>query len=227
MVLAIETATTVCGAALVQEGALVALREVAEPHVHAEKLPGLIGAVLQEAGLAPAGLKGVAVSGGPGSFTGLRIGLSTAKGLVYATGIPLVAVPTLETLARRLARSGVCREGWILAALDARRDEVYAQLFSVRDGRPEPATAVSDLSASALPGVTGERSVHVTGDGALKAAEALARAGCPHAVAPEEVRYCTAVETGLMGEQLLHAGERSDPGTLEPRYIKEFFLKAR
>jgi tRNA threonylcarbamoyladenosine biosynthesis protein TsaB len=227
MVLAIETATVVCGAALVQDGAVVGIRELEQPHVHAERLPGLIGSLLQEAGIGPSGLEGVAVSAGPGSFTGLRIGLSTAKGLVYATGVPLVGVPTLEALAMRLVRVGEPGEGWILAALDARRDEVYAQIFRVGGGRLEAADDVRDLTMAALPVYVAQRPIVVTGDGAAKAGQALKTAGCTFTLAPANLRQCTAAELGLLGERMLREGVRSDPGKLEPRYIKEFFLKAR
>jgi len=227
MVLGIETATVVCGAALVHDGAVRAIRELQQPHVHAERLPGLIGSVLQEAGIGPGGLEGVAVSTGPGSFTGLRIGLSTAKGLVFATGTPLVSVSTLEALAMRLVRSGECGEGWILAVLDARRDEVYAQLFRVSDDRLEPADEVRDLTTDRLAGVIAQRPVVVTGDGAEKAGSALDVAGCMFRLAPAELRTCTAAEVGLLGERMLRSGLRADPVTLEPQYIKEFFLKVR
>ena len=227
MVLGIETATVVCGAAVVHDGAVRTMRELQEPHVHAERLPGLIAGVLQEAGIGPEMLEGVAVSTGPGSFTGLRIGLSTAKGLVYATGVPLVSVPTLEALAMRLVRAGECAEGWILAVLDARRDEVYAQIFRMSAGRLEAADEVRDLTTDRLAGALAQRTVVVTGDGAEKAGSALDAAGCLFRIAPAELRTCSASEVGLLGERMLRSGLRADPVALEPQYIKEFFLKAR
>lgn len=227
-VLGVETATAVCGAALVRDGVLVSLRELEQAHVHAERLPGCIGGVLQEAGCAPGALDAVAVSAGPGSFTGLRIGLSTAKGLVYATGVALVAVPTLHALAMRLVREGTGgREAWILAALDARRDEVYAQIFRVAGDGVEPAEEVRDLTAAALAGYVLGRPVMVTGDGAGKAGRALAAAGAPFTLAPEELCRCSAVDVAFLGERMFREGVRSDPVTLEPQYIKDFFLKAQ
>jgi len=226
-ILGIETATAVCGAALVSDGVVLASREVRERNVHAERLLRFVSEVLEEGRLAPGVLDAVAVSVGPGSFTGLRIGLSTAKGLVYATGVPLVGVPTLEALATRLARSGEVREGWILAALEARRDEVYVQIFRAEGERLERAGDVRDLAMSALIDYVSGRSVVVTGEGAEKAAEALLAGGIPCALAPAALRQCTAGDVALLGERLARAGRHADPVTLEPQYIKEFFLKVR
>lgn len=223
-VLGIETATTVCGAALARDGEVVGLREVQQRNVHAERLPGFIGALLEGEQMAPGALSAVAVSAGPGSFTGLRIGLSTAKGLVYATGIPLIAVPTLEALAVRLLRSGAPVEGWILTALDARRDELYVQVFAAAGAMIRSREDVRDITVAGLAELVAGRPVVVTGGGAEKAAAGLAHAGCRYTLAPPALRDCSAAEVALLGEQMLRAGVQADPATLEPRYIKEFFL---
>jgi tRNA threonylcarbamoyladenosine biosynthesis protein TsaB len=183
--------------------------------------------VLQEAGCSIGAIDAVAVSAGPGSFTGLRIGLSTAKGLVYASGIALVAVPTLHALAMRLVREGEAGAGWILAALDARRDEVYAQIFRVSGNGVEPADEVRDLRAAHLAEYVSGRPVVLTGDGAEKAGMSLATAGSPCTLASVGVRSCSAVDVGMLGERMFRDGVRSDPVTLEPQYIKDFFLNAR
>jgi tRNA threonylcarbamoyladenosine biosynthesis protein TsaB len=224
-VLGIETATSVCGAAVLEDGALAALEEVNERRVHAERLLPLIDAALRKSGRTAASLGAIAVSIGPGSFTGLRIGLSIAKGLVLATGVPLVAVPTLEALASRSARAGRT-DGLILAALDARRDEVYCQLFEAAGGEIRPLWDPRDLAVDRLVAELGERGLLVTGDGRAKvmagAGDGALRMREPDAAAA----LCSAADVARLGEVLALAGKTEDPALLEPRYIKEFFLNS-
>lgn len=125
-VLGIETSTLLGGVALVEDDLLVAESRINVAVAHSERLMGEIAHVLRHARLAPDAVDAIAVSIGPGSFTGLRVGLSTAKGLAYGTGKPLVAVPTLEALAWNVpfSRYQVC------PLLDARKQQVYAGLFS-------------------------------------------------------------------------------------------------
>lgn len=123
MLLAIETATDVCAVALLDGERVVAARRTDTPRAHAARLAPMIAEVLAEAGLRAADLTTVAVSVGPGSFTGLRIGIGTATGLVLATGAALVPVPTLDALAGAARDAGVA--GRLLAILPSRRGEVY------------------------------------------------------------------------------------------------------
>ena len=224
-VLGIETATAVCGAALVRDGELAAESFFDEGRVHAEKLMGQIIAVLGPAGVA--GLGGIAVSIGPGSFTGLRIGVSVAKGIAFARGIPLVGVPTLEALALRASSIDRLEKGTVLlAALDARRDEVYCQLFEVTDRGPVPLRDATDMTLGALAVELAGRPVRVTGDAS---ARVIAWPGIPPGV--ESVSHgalrCGAASVAVLGARLLRAGKADDPSALEPRYIKEFFLRTR
>ncbi|MDH3253127.1 MAG: tRNA (adenosine(37)-N6)-threonylcarbamoyltransferase complex dimerization subunit type 1 TsaB, partial [Ignavibacteria bacterium] len=129
-VLGVETATAVCAAALVVDGQAIAEEMVNQRFVHAEKLMSLIQDVLTRSDRGSGDLDGIAVSIGPGSFTGLRIGLAAGKGLSYSLDKPLIAVPTLEALALRTALGGNVPDGtFILPVIDARRNEVYTQLF--------------------------------------------------------------------------------------------------
>lgn len=140
--LCIETATTNCSVALGINGECVAIREFDSPkYSHAEQLHDFIQAVLKEAKLTFKDLDAVAVSKGPGSYTGLRIGVSAAKGICFAMDLPLISVPTLHVLAKQLKVS----EGeLIIPMLDARRMEVYTQVF---DGFH---TAISETEALVL-----------------------------------------------------------------------------
>jgi tRNA threonylcarbamoyladenosine biosynthesis protein TsaB len=133
-VLALDTATPLCGVAvLCSEGGLGAVRQEVVT-THSDRLLGLVAACLEEAGLAPRDLGGVVCGAGPGSFTGLRIGAATAKGLCLGLGVPLVMVSSLQVLA---ARHEAAAEA-VLPCIDAWRGQVYAQLFIAGDGDEVP-----------------------------------------------------------------------------------------
>ncbi|HEX9601070.1 MAG TPA: tRNA (adenosine(37)-N6)-threonylcarbamoyltransferase complex dimerization subunit type 1 TsaB, partial [Mariniflexile sp.] len=127
LILNIETATTNCSVSLSKEGKTLFLKEDnSKNYSHAESLHVFIDAVLKDAGITSKALDAVAISKGPGSYTGLRIGVSAAKGLCFALDKPLISVPTLEALAHQVD----CNDGVIVAMLDARRLEVYAAIFN-------------------------------------------------------------------------------------------------
>src|SRR5690606_19316041 len=127
LILNIETATRNCSVALSLDGGIVTIAEIAgEGYLHAEKLHVFIEEVVSKAGHTLKDINAVAVSMGPGSYTGLRIGVSAAKGLCYALGIPLIATDTLEVLARRIA---VEPGDFIVPMIDARRMEVYNGIY--------------------------------------------------------------------------------------------------
>lgn len=234
-VLGIETATMVCGAALIRNGRVVADMWVEERSVHAERLFGLIDDVLSEGKCALRGLDALAVSIGPGSFTGLRIGLSATKGLHLALGTPVVAVPTLTALAQRGIPHFAGRQGHIVAALDARRDEVYCQLFSVDGGRMRETEAVHARTVRELVAALPEGELLLTGDARQKVASALLGGG-PGVresrerggvvLADASHARCSAAEVALMGEHLARCRQFADPDTLEPQYVKEVFLSS-
>jgi tRNA threonylcarbamoyladenosine biosynthesis protein TsaB len=125
-ILHLETATKVCSVAISNNGTVISIKEtVSDGYTHSESLTLFIQDVLNQAQLALADLSAVSVSAGPGSYTGLRIGLSTAKGLCFALNIPLIAIDTLTAL-KNVIPSG---EMPVIPMLDARRMEVYAQVF--------------------------------------------------------------------------------------------------
>ncbi len=130
IVLGIETATAVCAVALVDDDVVRAERRYEIPQAHSEKLMECVDDCLKSAGLILSSIDGIAISIGPGSFTGLRIGLSVAKGLAFAAGKPLVGVPTLEALALQPVRKDIGEaDDVIVPMIDARRDEVYTAIF--------------------------------------------------------------------------------------------------
>ena len=127
IILCIETATTNCSVALSVNGSVIALKEDnSAQYSHAERLHTYIQEALTMASIDKSELDAIAVSKGPGSYTGLRIGVSAAKGLCYALDKPLISIPTLESLSNQLTELKGCR----VAMLDARRMEVYSAVFS-------------------------------------------------------------------------------------------------
>ena len=142
LILSIETATSVCSVALHDHrGALVGIIELFQDNVHGQKLMPVIESLLQQVGIEREGLDAIAVSMGPGSYTGLRIGVSTAKGMAYALEIPLLGVDTLDALARRsLPFVGVTDT--VVPMMDARRMEVYCKIL---DGQMNELAALSPV----------------------------------------------------------------------------------
>ena len=184
-----------------------------ESRSHTASLPVLVERVLGEAGLALEDVEGIAVSIGPGSFTGLRIGLALAKGLAFAGGLPLVGVPTLEALAwvaDAAPGTSVC------AALDARKREAYAALFAVEAGglrrvTPDLALAPEALAAR-LP-----RPCTLVGD----AGEVYGAVLGAHArLLPFATHHPRGGMVARLGAARLAAGEAANVGTLEPIYVR-------
>jgi tRNA threonylcarbamoyladenosine biosynthesis protein TsaB len=132
LILCLETSTKNCSVAVVGEGKILSLVEDgSDGYTHAEKLNAFIERAMAEAKLGFADLQGVAVSEGPGSYTGLRIGVSAAKGLAYALGIRLIGINPLEAMARSVDRSK--RDNLLIPMIDARRMEVFCAGFSGKD----------------------------------------------------------------------------------------------
>ncbi len=181
---------------------------------HVGSLPALVARVLAHAGLAMDDLEGLAVSIGPGSFTGLRIGLGFAKGLAFAGGLPVAAVPTLEAL----AEAAECAPGeTVCAALDARKREVYAALFRVGEtGRVERMTADLALAADALAARLPAGTVLV-GDAVEAYPEAFGSGAVRRPFATVHPRGGVVAR---LGAGLLAAGAAVALGPLEPVYVR-------
>lgn len=174
-ILALDSATTACSAALERDGRCVAHQLIAEARRHAECLVPLIERVMQEAGTRYAEVDAVAASVGPGSFTGVRVGLATARALALAADRPLIGVTSLAALAASVVDEAAAGSH-ILAVLDARRDQVYAQLF---DAEGAPAGAPCALEAASLPASLPEaaRRLRLVGSGSALAEGPLRTAG--------------------------------------------------
>ena len=152
-IILIETSTALCSVALAQDGAITSYRESSAPKAHASLTAVFVQEVLQEQGLSLSDCDAVCVSMGPGSYTGLRVGVSTAKGLCFGSGKPLLAVGTLDTLVAQAVSSGqtaddncqVMTPKFIIPMIDARRMEVYSAIFAASD-IPSPSADITGPS---------------------------------------------------------------------------------
>ncbi|MBL7952600.1 MAG: tRNA (adenosine(37)-N6)-threonylcarbamoyltransferase complex dimerization subunit type 1 TsaB [Flavobacteriales bacterium] len=212
LILCIETATKLCSVALTRNGSVLASRDFeSDKHVHAEKVNVFIDEVMKEAGLPLKELSAVAVGIGPGSYTGLRIGLSAAKGLCYALEIPVIGISTLHTLVAAARERGeltaVC-----LPMIDARRMEVFTQRYDA-GGR-----AVGDVEAVVLDAAWAESNASATvfGDGAEKALELWKSSGL---AVVEGVRPNASAMAGE-AQRRFASGEFDDLAYLVPAYGK-------
>lgn len=215
-ILSIETATKNCSVSLSVAEEVVACKEIAEENFsHAEKLHVFIEELLKENNKTLKDLSAIAISQGPGSYTGLRIGVSSVKGLCYGLSIPLIALDTLEILARQIS----VEEGLIVPMLDARRMEVFAVAFDrdyVRQGDIE-AIVIDEHSFSKYEG----KVLHLIGDGAMKCQEVLSG---DNFVYYPEITYPSAREMGAMAYNKFLKEDFVDVAYFEPFYLKDFVL---
>lgn len=220
-VLGIETSGRLCGCAVVENERLLGEMVSDIPGEHVEKLVHLIGNLLQEISVGMEGLDGVAVSLGPGSFTGLRIGLGTAKGICFGTGLPLAGVPTLDAMAET-----VCPwDGNIVPVRDARRGEIYMATYRSTGSSVE---RISDYRAS-KPEEAGREIAELARSGrTLVAGDALDRYGellrgmLPHEVVflPKEHWMPSPAVVAAIGVRLIGEGRTLDLGGSEPLYLR-------
>ena len=143
MILQIETATTVCSVALSENGKVLICKEADQRNIHAEKITVFVEEVLLDAGKSFDDVDAIAVSSGPGSYTGLRIGVSAAKGLSFALDKPLIALETLEAMVYGLIsqRSTLSAGTLLCPMIDARRMEVYTAIFDIHGNKIVPTSA--------------------------------------------------------------------------------------
>lgn len=214
-ILNIETATKNCSVAIAKEGKTIVNKEIAEEgYSHAERLHVFIEESLIEAGITYKDLVAIAVSQGPGSYTGLRIGVSAAKGLCFALGIPLIAVDTLQTLAAQAAISS----GLIIPMIDARRMEVYSAIFSpdLENIRGTQAEVITEDSFSDL-----TETIYFLGDCAEKCKTVLTK---ENFVFLEQIKYPSANEMSSLSFEKYKISDTVDVAYFEPYYLKDFMI---
>ncbi len=220
-ILSIETGTEICSVALGADGELVALRENEGGREHANALGLFVDEVLREHHLDPAELDAVAVGAGPGSYTGLRIGVSLAKGICYAIDRPLIAIDSLRALANLLAeeyRAGIVpieqpETALLVPMIDARRMEVYTRLFDLALN-PLTDTRAEIITPEFLAGYAG-REVLIFGNGAEKCAPLL-----PHARLARVASSARGMVS--LAEEAFRARDFVQTAYFEPHYLKEF-----
>ena len=216
-ILNIETATKNCSVAIAKDGITLLCKEMAEEsYSHAEKLHVFIEAVLKELNLTFATLSAIAVSQGPGSYTGLRIGVSAAKGLSFALDIPLIAVDTLATLAAQARVS----EGCIVPMIDARRMEVYNAIFdsNLKKIRAVAAEIITTASFSEI-----NSTVYFIGDCAEKCKTVLTK---ENFVFLDTIIYPSAKEMSALSFEKFQNNDTVDVAYFEPYYLKDFMITA-
>ena len=225
LILCIETGTDICSVGIAKDGELLSLRESDEGRDHARKVGVFVDELLRETGIVPDDLDAVAVGKGPGSYTGLRIGVSFAKGLCYGLQKPLVAVGSLDALAevaREDYEAGILSvDDWdgayLCPMVDARRMEVYAQVFDT-EGRPQGEVSAEVVDEGSFAAFRGQgRPFVIFGSGARKCADVL-----PDAVYVE----VTPSARGLarLAQQALDEGRTENIAYFEPFYLKDFVV---
>ncbi|WP_426486391.1 tRNA (adenosine(37)-N6)-threonylcarbamoyltransferase complex dimerization subunit type 1 TsaB [Flavobacterium sp. 2] len=214
-ILNIETATKNCSVSIAKNGETILCKEIAEEgYSHAEKLHVFIEEIIAESKISVQDLAAIAVSQGPGSYTGLRIGVSAAKGLCYALNIPLIAVNTLETLASRVSVS----EGKIIPMLDARRMEVYSEIFTahLKAERAIQAEIISEDSFAEY-----NEPLYFVGDCADKCKTVLTK---ENFIFLEEIKYPSAREMSKISYDKYQKSDTVDVAYFEPYYLKDFMM---
>ncbi|MCO4292326.1 tRNA (adenosine(37)-N6)-threonylcarbamoyltransferase complex dimerization subunit type 1 TsaB [Solitalea sp. MAHUQ-68] len=168
LILSIETATACCSVALSNNEQVIAFKEETSPNIHASSLTVFIEEILQASGLSVADLDAIAVSMGPGSYTGLRIGVSTAKGLCYSLNKPLIAINTLKAMANGYLLNNDTSNGVLLCPMiDARRMEVFTTIYNQQLNEVE-ATNAAIINETSFTELLGEQKIVFFGNGAEK-----------------------------------------------------------
>ena len=215
LILNIETSTKNCSVAIAKNGETVLCREIAEEgYSHAEKLHVFIEEIMAEAGVSFTELTAIAVGQGPGSYTGLRIGVSAAKGLCFALNIPLIAVDTLETLASQAKVA----DGKIIPMLDARRMEVYSEIFDAQL-QIERGIEAEIITEDSFKDMTD--TVYFVGDCAEKGKTVLTK---DNFVFLEEIKYPSAREMSKISFDKYQKSDTVDVAYFEPYYLKDFMM---
>lgn len=219
LILSLETSAKICSVAIHDQGRLLNTKEIHIEQSHASKLAVLIDEVLKETSINANQLAAVGVSSGPGSYTGLRIGTSTAKGLCFALDIPLVSVESLALLAYQMAASNPSK-AYLCPMIDARRMEVYCEVFdeSLKTISPIEAKVIDVTSFADL---LSDREIVFFGDGSDK---------CKEQITHSNAKFVSGIypAASFLGEIIykkFQANRVENVVSFEPHYLKEFMIK--
>lgn len=215
LILCLETATKNCSVALSENGSVIAFKELAtEGYSHAENLHIFIGEVIKQASKKLSDLDAIAVSKGPGSYTGLRIGVSAAKGLCYSLDIPLISIETLDILAQQ-----VKEKTSIIPMLDARRMEVYSAIYDDSKKRIRK-TEAQILDENSFKEHLSKVKTTFIGDGASKF-----KSICSHPNASFIITALpSAKEMAILVKEKFNINDIEDVAYFEPYYLKDFMV---
>lgn len=217
VILNIETSTQVCSASIASNGKVIAIRESFEDRSHASLLTVFIDELLQELKMDAAALDAVSVSEGPGSYTGLRIGVSVAKGICYAKKIPLIAVNTLQAMALMAANVVSETDLQYCSLIDARRMEVYSAIFNDKSDQIRE-TLAEIIDENSFKATLEKGKVAFYGNGASKCKDIIKNA---NALFIDDI-YPSAKYMAPLAQKAFDNNEFRDVAYFEPFYLKDF-----
>ncbi|MBK9458488.1 MAG: tRNA (adenosine(37)-N6)-threonylcarbamoyltransferase complex dimerization subunit type 1 TsaB [Chitinophagales bacterium] len=220
-ILCIDTTTDVCSVALTQNGTVVAAIENSDKNTQSALLTLYIEQVLKEANCAYNQLSAVAISSGPGSYTGLRIGASVAKGLCYALDIPLISTDTLTALAQQAAKTYPRTNAYYVPMIDARRQEVFAALFDNHLNIINPPQAIV-LEPTTFDNLLNEKTVLFCGTGSVKYKSMLQHQNAQFI--DTQTVYCIANNIAALSYQQYCKKDFANTAYYEPLYVKPFYI---
>jgi tRNA threonylcarbamoyladenosine biosynthesis protein TsaB len=217
LILSIETATTVCSVSVHNQGKLLGFSELHQENVHGSKLVPTIKSLIEGLGLKVKDFDGIAVSRGPGSYTGLRIGVATAKGLAFSHDLPLIGIDTLEALARQVI--DIVQPGeLVVPMIDARRMEVYGMVLD-HDFKVIVPLAPMVLNQDSFQDYLEKGKVYFLGNANLKAREVIQSSNACFLT-----KLNTAVTVGDLAVEKFNRKEFENLAYFEPNYLKEFMV---
>ena len=217
-ILAFESSAKAASTALLSDGLLLAEYTQNSGQTHSRTLMQMAKDMLTSCDLTPQDIGAVAVAAGPGSFTGVRIGMACAKGFAWGLQLPLYGVSTLEAMVRGAAYA----DGIWCACMDARKQQIYNAVFAMEQGvlrrvTEDRALAISELAQE----LAGEKvPIWLVGDGAKLTAETLAGSGLPLRLLPEQLRQQHASGVALCAMARIEAGDPGDAAALSPNYLR-------
>ena len=217
-VLGIETATQVCGVGLAGDEGLLAEYRIVGKTIHAEHLPHAVETILKDAGVSAENLDAIAVSMGPGSFTGLRIGMGVAKGLALGLEKPLVAVPTMDGIVSQAPSSAA----WACVLLIARKGEVYRGYYRWMENSWKLVGEYETLSETQICDGLPDQKILFLGEGAACYREIIRKRIKRACFPPQSLSLASGYGVASKGRELLKAGKTADIDSLVPMYLKRF-----
>ncbi len=219
LILMIETATEICSVALALNGNIISIRENEKGNSHSANVAVFIDEVFKESAKLPSDIEAVAISKGPGSYTGLRIGVSSAKGMCYALNIPLIAIETLKSMSIGfLQKTKIEKDALLCPMIDARRMEVYSAFYNSN------LDVFRDVKAEIVEEITyadylKEHKIYFFGNGAVKCREVLGN--YKNAIIVEDI-FLSAENMVKLAEEKFIKNEFENTAYFEPFYLKDF-----